>query len=209
MNDKSWISMYSAFLGLVFSYSGYFSWRLNMYLKVMSVFHFLEFFATSLFNKEKASSESFLIPHSEEHSWMVFASLLEYYLELEMIEKSDRISILGIIVIVLGQFMRTWAMYSAKASFNHQIQKARAADHTLVTTGAFQISRHPSYLGFYLWTMGTQLLLCNYITSILFLIMLNQFFKARIETEEQYLNKFFGKDYEDYASKTRIWLPLI
>lgn len=35
----------------------------------------------------------------------------------------------------------------------------------LVTRGVYRLCRHPGYLGWYAWAVGTQLLLCNPICT--------------------------------------------
>lgn len=80
--------------------------------------------------------------------------------------------------------------------------------HELVTTGVYSVSRHPSYAGFF-WALGTQILLLNPISLILFLSLLWPFFNDRIQDEEQYLVCFFGNDYVEYRKRTPTLIPFI
>ena len=209
LNDSCWVAIYSASLGAVFILSSTLSWRMNLFVKFMSIFHFLEFFSTAQYNPTRTTSGSFLIPHSTEHTWMVCASILEYSLVCDLLPKPLWTSEVGFIAVVFGQFMRTYAMKSAKASFNHQVQKAKADDHILITSGAYQISRHPSYLGFYWWSIGTQILLGNYLCCILYAATLTEFFRARIHREEKFLIQFFGDDYVQYRAKVGTLIPFV
>jgi protein-S-isoprenylcysteine O-methyltransferase len=70
--------------------------------------------------------------------------------------------------------------------------------------------RHPSYVGFFYWAVGTQLLLCNPFSTILYTIAAWTFFRHRIVFEERTLRALFsGGEYECYASKTYIGIPLL
>lgn len=62
--------------------------------------------------------------------------------------------------------------------------------------------RHPSYFGFYIWCIGSQLLLLNPICIIIYHILLKEFFRDRIQLEEEYLAKFFGLQWNEYTKST-------
>ena len=47
-------------------------------------------------------------------------------------------------------------MLTAGRSFNHYIQTTKAESHKLVTTGVYAWSRHPAYVGWFYWSLGTQ-----------------------------------------------------
>ena len=78
-----------------------------------------------------------------------------------------------------------------------------------MTTGFYGITRHPSYFGFLVWTIGTQLMLLNIICLIGFPIGLYMFFSDRIIEEEGLLIEFFGRDYIEYKKKVGILIPFI
>ena len=77
---------------------------------------------------------------------------------------------------------------------------------TLVTTGVFNYSRNPMYLGLCLVLVGAWMLL-GAITPILgvliFVVISDRWY---IPPEERMLNEQFGKPYEDYRSRVRRWL---
>ena len=85
-------------------------------------------------------------------------------------------------VLVAGQAFRALAMVHAN-SFSHIVKAVKHDDHTLVTTGVYAYSRHPSYVGFFYWAIATQLLLGNIVSTLAFVFVLNRFFTARIESE--------------------------
>jgi len=67
--------------------------------------------------------------------------------------------------------------------------------------------RHPSYFGFFWWALGAQILYVNPISLLIYYFVLCKFFNSRIITEEIYLTKFFGKDYDDYIKNSKILIP--
>eukprot|EP00835_Amoeboradix_gromovi_P006929 NODE_947_length_2851_cov_0.490189.p2 type:complete len:213 gc:universal NODE_947_length_2851_cov_0.490189:1722-2360(+) len=209
LNDACWVSIYSVGIGVVFMLSFELTWRNDLFLKFVCIFHFLEYFSTALYNPTRAFSGSFLIPHSNEHTLMLISSIFEYNIEYDLVEKPRWLSIVGIFLVIIGQFFRTYAMKSANVSFNHKVQEYRANDHVLVTTGAYSVCRHPSYFGFYWWSIGTQILLGNAVCSILYFFMLTRFFNARIEKEEEYLTEFFGQEYENYRKTHSTLIPFV
>ena len=105
--------------------------------------------------------------------------------------------------------IRTLAMITAGRSFNHQIEVEREEGHVLVTEGIYSIMRHPSYAGWLYWAVGTQLLLCNPISLVLYAYSAHSFFKERIPYEEGLLEDFFGAEYVNYKKRTPTLIPFI
>ena len=89
---------------------------------------------------------------------------------------------------------------------NHEKYKE---EQKLVTDGIYRYIRHPSYLGFYIFAIGTQVFLSNIFTPIAFAGVLWYFFNDRIQYEEFYLIQFFGEKYIQYRNKTPTYLPFI
>lgn len=77
---------------------------------------------------------------------------------------------------------------------------------SLVTTGIYNYSRNPMYLGFALILIGLFILLNNqwFIAGpILFVLYMNQF---QIAPEERAMEKLFGEEYITYCNKVRRWV---
>jgi protein-S-isoprenylcysteine O-methyltransferase len=105
-----------------------------------------------------------------------------------------------VVLCLVGEVVRKAAMLEAGRSFNHLVQSERAADHTLVTSGIYAWSRHPSYAGWFLWSIGSQLILANPVCLLAYAAVSFSFFKERIYVEEFMLLKFFGQQYRDYQA---------
>ena len=70
--------------------------------------------------------------------------------------------------------------------------------------------RHPSYAGFYYWAVGTQLVLSNPLSTILYGLAAWTFFRHRIAFEEKTLKQLFPDGvYESYVARTYIGIPFV
>lgn len=114
---------------------------------------------------------------------------------------------LGALLSAAGLGLRYWAMMETGASFNHIVQAKRPEKHRLVTTGPYRLSRHPSYVGWALWAVGTQLLLCNPVSTVAFAAAATVFFRDRVAVEEAALLSWYGDEYVEYSQRTPILLP--
>lgn len=106
----------------------------------------------------------------------------------------------GVVVVFLGQFLRSAAMIKAASNFSHTVAFRKRMGHQLVTDGIYALvtsftplysvsdatcrwSRHPSYAGFFYWALGTQLVLQNPLSFCVFCVLLMRFFSPRIKGE--------------------------
>ena len=71
----------------------------------------------------------------------------------------------------------------------------------LVTSGIYSFFRHPSYVGWIIWSVSTQLVLGNFICFIGFIYAGYVFFKDRIPYEEETLLANFGDKYVAYMKE--------
>ena len=155
----------AAFLGSVFGISlllsfgccesswRYFAW----YMMSLAFFHWSEYVMIAIYNSHKLSSDSFLLNHSPEYQIAAVASWVEFIIELWLfpwLKTHYYISLVGLILMLGGEALRKVAMYTAKASFSHIVENKKADDHVLVTSGVYAWSRHPSYVGWFWWSIG-------------------------------------------------------
>ncbi|KAG8743989.1 hypothetical protein FRC10_011063 [Ceratobasidium sp. 414] len=227
------VATISACLGILFTLgSGLFlsggitgSWwatyQIGFFVAAWAAFHWGEFAVTAGWNREKLSVDSkrnlvllaaFLLDNGKEYHMAHAIALTEFILTRFIWPQSKSytiISIIGIAVTALGQACRSLAMIHAAANFSHSVATYKITTHRLVTDGIYSISRHPSYTGFFYWSLGTQLVLQNPISFVLYLVLLRRFFTSRIRFEEFYLVRFFGKDYEDYRTRVGTLIPFM
>ncbi|HYE52619.1 MAG TPA: isoprenylcysteine carboxylmethyltransferase family protein [Azospirillaceae bacterium] len=109
-----------------------------------------------------------------------------------------------------------WALVAAgallTAAARMQFARARTAINTfaepgtLVTGGAFRLSRNPMYLGFAAVLAGLAVRLGSasaIALALLFVLIADRWY---IAFEEARLRRRFGETYADYARRTRRWL---
>lgn len=217
-NPLSEVSATAFILGSIFGLSTTLAFflifkPLYIYVAFVALFHFLEYYITSKYQPSKVTADSFLINNGLEylmaHSLALVETMLELYLFPSFKHSFNFIKWVGLVLTVLGQSIRTTAMITSGENFSHMIEDERKSSHTLVTTGIYGYFRHPSYAGFFYWAIGTQLLLLNPISFVLFLLMLYKFFGQRIKYEETTLIKFFGKRYIDYRANVPVRIPFL
>ena len=119
------------------------------------------------------------------------------------------ISWIGLVLCIGGEAARKIAMLTAFNNFDHLIRTRREEKHELVTSGIYSICRHPSYVGWFYWSIGTQLVLCNPLCAVAYTYVSWKFFDERIREEEMTLLHFFGEEYEEYQSRVSTGLPWI
>lgn len=98
----------------------------------------------------------------------------------------------ALIVALLSMVLRIVSFFTAKSNFTHKVSYSKKPNHKLVTHGIYSVFRHPSYTGFFYFTVSTMVLIGNFFSALLFGIILSVFFYERIQSEEYLLLKFFG-----------------
>ncbi|XP_065333105.1 protein-S-isoprenylcysteine O-methyltransferase [Cloeon dipterum] len=213
------IAVRATFLGTVFSTGclisvfAPLSWRpLGLYMITMAIFHYSEFLVTALVNARTLSLDSFLLNHSKEYGIAALASWIEFFLErwlLPELKEFWPVVLIGVMMCAAGEVLRKAAMMTAKTNFNHIVQSVREDGHQLVTNGVYAICRHPSYVGWFVWSVGTQLMLCNPVCLLAYTLASWKFFQTRVLVEEVSLLNFFGDQYYQYQQKVPTGLPFI
>eukprot|EP00347_Sterkiella_histriomuscorum_P014631 403360143 len=209
-------------LGMTFinpiSYAAdYLPFRMQFYLASLALYHYAEYLYVCYFHYVQLSFDSFLLNQSISYvvavnvSFLEFTILYNYYdfYEILPFPLVILIMLIGLIMVLIGHFFRIGAEFTAGANFNHKIQFHKDEKHKLVTHGLYAVSRHPSYFGWFMWAVGTQVFMLNPLSTLLFLATSFYFFKSRIEIEEEILLEFFEQEYSDYTKKVGILIPFI
>ncbi|PFH52820.1 hypothetical protein AMATHDRAFT_79510 [Amanita thiersii Skay4041] len=195
-----------------FSATWWATYQLGFFVASWAAFHWAEFAVTAGWNLEKCSVDSFLLDNGALYHIANGTALLEYVVTLHYkpTSKSYRYcSMIGIVLVLFGQSLRSIAMVHASTSFSHTLVYKKRESHKLVTDGVYAWFRHPSYAGFFYWALGTQLVLQNPLSFFLFFILLWRFFYYRTRAEEQTLVSFFGNEYVRYRQKVGTKIPFI
>ncbi|NXB79104.1 ICMT methyltransferase, partial [Donacobius atricapilla] len=212
------IAVRACFLGFAFGCglllsAGRSAWRhFGWYMCSLSLFHYSEYLVTAINNPRSLSLDSFLLNHSFEYNLAALSSWVEFTLEKLFFPELKQItwlSTVGLLMVIFGDCLRKAAMLTAGSNFNHIVQNEKSDTHTLVTSGVYGWFRHPSYVGWFYWSIGTQVLLCNPICVVGYALASWRFFRERIEEEEITLIHFFGEEYLEYKRKVPSGLPFI
>uniref|UniRef100_A0A915DPU9 Protein-S-isoprenylcysteine O-methyltransferase n=1 Tax=Ditylenchus dipsaci TaxID=166011 RepID=A0A915DPU9_9BILA len=173
------------------------------------MFHFSEFFVTGLTNIDSLKPDSFLLNHSTAYWIAASSSWVEFAIEAFLFPNFyyPWLSFLGLSMTITGEILRKLGMCHASAGFTHQIAIRKQKNHVLVTKGVYGLCRHPGYLGWLLWSVGTQIILCNPICTCVYAYVTFNFFEDRIYEEERYLIEFFGQRYIAYQQKVQTGIP--
>ncbi|KIM46080.1 hypothetical protein M413DRAFT_23865 [Hebeloma cylindrosporum] len=188
------------------------TYQLGCFIAAWAFFHWAEFAVTAGWNFEKCSVDSYLLDNGAMYHIANGSALLEYLASL-YINPSGKswpyVSQTGLAMVIFGQVLRSTAMIHASTNFSHSVAFRKRHSHRLVTDGVYAWFRHPSYAGFYYWALGTQLILQNPLTFVLFTILLWRFFYYRTQAEEKALVKFFGDDYIRYRRRVGTLIPFV
>ena len=175
--------------------------QLPLYIAALCLFHVLEYWTTAVYNPKNVSVRSFLLSSNGIAYWAAQAfGVVEYLIVSYFWQRRTNLTywctFVGCLLVVAGQGMRSTAMIHAAQSFSHALAYSKKADHVLVTAGVYscvalpfqaashsngyRFSRHPSYLGFFWFGIGTQVLLGNLVGCLIFIGILWKFFHERI-----------------------------
>lgn len=182
----------------------------QMFLAII-FFHTSEYIlALAIHGASRVTLSSLLI--TKHYAFAMLISILEYLIEITLFPNLKQrwwISNSGLIMVILGEIIRKTAIITAGRSFTHLIKIRRKEHHRLVTRGVYRIARHPSYSGFLVWSVGTQVMLCNPVSAVAFAVVVWRFFAERIPYEEHYLKQFFGRQYVEYAQRVPSGVPFV
>mmetsp|Transcript_15476 Transcript_15476/g.44220 ORF Transcript_15476/g.44220 Transcript_15476/m.44220 type:complete len:317 (-) Transcript_15476:71-1021(-) len=194
----------------------------SLFLLSLVAFHFVEYLFVALVHPAALSYDSFLLNNGTSYVIAMATAAAEYYGRQAIVSRLwsppssksadlalSAVSVFGAFVCMSGLVLRWLAFVTARRHFTHQVATERVEGHVLVTHGVYGWCRHPAYLGWFMWSAGSQLMLLNGGCFVVFTIVAWRFFRDRIRNEERSLRAFFGQQYIDYASKVPIRIALL
>lgn len=199
-----------------------------IYLNILIFFHISEFIFMGMSNPRSINGSSFLLDHSIAYWCAIIFSWIEFCVEIYFFSckffffynfynkyllfidiKVRWISIIGLVLVIFGEIIRKTAIIQAAISFTHQVANTKLPHHRLVTHGVYSFVRHPAYLGWFFYSVGTQIILCNPVSLIIYTYVTWNFFAERIECEERLLIEFFREQYRQYQSNVPSGIPFV
>ena len=184
----------------------------GIYAVFMATFHYSEYLGIALSNPSTLTPDSFILNHSVHYHLAALASWIEFFIEVHYFPDMKTykwVWAIGSVTCLTGEILRKLAMITANKSFTHVVQFERQNDHKLVTHGVYSLMRHPSYVGWFWWSIGTQIILANPICLVIYTFASWTFFRDRIFMEEITLLQFFGFEYVVYIRNVPTGLPFI
>jgi protein-S-isoprenylcysteine O-methyltransferase Ste14 len=111
----------------------------------------------------------------------------------------------GFIVFIGGGILRIWAIRTLGEYYSHVV---RTIDrHKIINTGPYRLLRHPAYTGMIIAHLGIVVLYLNYVSLLIFLLLLVPSIVIRILIEEKTL---FGiEGYADFARDRKRIIPCV
>ena len=118
----------------------------------------------------------------------------------------DVVRYMGLALFVVGSVLRLAPVFVLGSRFSGLV--AIQEKHKLVTSGLYQVIRHPSYLGLLVALFGWALIFRSSIGVLISLLLLPPLI-ARMNSEETLLESEFGEQYLAYRRRTWRLMPFL
>ncbi len=113
--------------------------------------------------------------------------------------------VFGYLLLIAGLSLDIIGILTLRRAYS-QTARSRPDNQKLITYGIYRFIRDPIYLGVILFSLSAPLILRS-LLGLLVMIALVPMIVYRIRVEERVLTKRFGKEYEEYARKTKRFIP--
>ncbi len=110
---------------------------------------------------------------------------------------------LGTVPLAIGMWLNLWADGVLKRS-GTAVRPFEDSVH-LVSTGPYQYSRHPMYLGMVAIALGVALLAGTLVPMVVVVVLWWALDRHFAQPEERDMTRQFGERYEEYCRHVRRW----
>lgn len=197
--------------------------NLYAYFILLCTYYLFEFIQTARYQPSKVTAKLFLIwggNGNREFLMVQFLNIWEYFFTQSRFNSflpnwnSSKLTSLGLTMSILGQLLRYKSMEVCGSSFSHYIAVDKPTkdgiERPLIKHGPYAYSRHPSYVGFWYFVVGMEILLGNCGCLVMSVAILTVFFRKRIQFEEWFLeNRIYGEEYTEYKRHVSVWIPFV
>ncbi len=195
-------------IGLVFSNSSYRVFfqgaqvyiNLHYYIMSLCVYHLSEYLYVVMYHYENVSWDStFIIIIQVFYSIRVKSGW--WLKQLVLLSSFQKSGLLALLIFIIGQLKQgfllcflvsfsEWLLCILEVvtlTIKSRLKKEMNMSQSLMgyigkmSLIVKRVSRHPSYFGFFYWSVGSQILLCNPICLVGFTVSLWRFFNQRIK----------------------------
>ncbi len=115
--------------------------------------------------------------------------------------------ILGICLMLLGIFVREWAVTTLRGFFLFTVGVRQ--DHKVIENGPYRFVRHPAYSGSVLTMIGLGLATQSAVAVLILSGVCGIAYGYRIHVEESALEKDLGEEYLQYIKRTKRLIPFV
>ncbi len=119
--------------------------------------------------------------------------------------KPEIYHLIGFVFFVFGIFFRIWAIQTLGKYYSHIVRKING--HKIIDTGPYKFLRHPAYAGMITAHLGITIFYFNYVTFLIFLLLLIPSIIVRIIIEEKTLIDIEG--YAEFAKNKKRIIPYV
>jgi protein-S-isoprenylcysteine O-methyltransferase Ste14 len=143
--------------------------------------------------------------------WLILPGFLVVFyaapLEYLLADKTAGLpwQIAGLILFAAGVGLVSWSRRALKGAYTGHVQVR--AEQRLCTGGPYRWIRHPGYAGFLAMGLGLAAGYTSIIAGLAVPLLLLPGLIYRMRVEERLLVDQFGKDYREYAARTRRLIP--
>ena len=121
--------------------------------------------------------------------------------------KTPKVFFFGMAIMLVGMALRYWAVITLGAFFRTTIETDK--DQKVVSSGPYQLIRHPSYCGWLLVCLGYGIAVQNWLSLLAAFLLPLVALLYRIHVEERLLVSSLGTAYVEYQKKTKRLIPWI
>jgi protein-S-isoprenylcysteine O-methyltransferase Ste14 len=144
-----------------------------------------------------------------EESISVSLAFALYYIGYSLFALPKSISVDGLDYFAIVLFVTGCVLNTGGEIMRHRWKMKPENKGKIYTGGFFRYSRHINYFGDILWVTAYALITRNWFAASIpvFLFCFFAFFNA--PKLDEYLRTRYGKDYDEYAQRTRMLIPFI
>jgi len=117
------------------------------------------------------------------------------------------IFVIGVSIMILGMALRQWSVLTLGQFFTVQVQVRRG--QTVVDTGPYGWVRHPSYTAIIMTFAGIGVVLENWLSLLVLIVVPTIGLVIRIRVEESALLAALGEPYREFAATRARLIPKV
>ncbi len=140
-------------------------------------------------------------------SIFVSITIAFYFAQTQVWILPDWVLYLGIVMMLLGIFVREWAVVTLRRYFSYSVRVREG--QKVVQNGPYKVARHPAYTGTMLTIIGLGFALRSFAGVLVLAVLFTLAFTYRIKVEEKLLIGELGDEYLQYMKRTKRLIPFI